>query len=164
MEIGPRFVLNLIKIFQGSFGGPTLYENPNFKSPNLVRYDEAFVIWILTFPEVFIVGMMDVCLQTVSSALMFLTLKVPVPQRSVEQWNRCVQAVEGFFLCLVPTAPATAPPGGCSKGPWEADFKGDAESEEERRQRGFGERCHSWRLCDTGRQKTCWNSDGAPWA
>lgn len=37
MEIGPRFVLNLIKIFQGSFGGPTLYENPGFKSPNMVN-------------------------------------------------------------------------------------------------------------------------------
>lgn len=36
VEIGPRFVLNLIKIFQGSFGGPTLYENPGFQSPNLV--------------------------------------------------------------------------------------------------------------------------------
>ncbi|XP_041826141.1 ribosome biogenesis protein BRX1 homolog [Melanotaenia boesemani] len=37
VEIGPRFVLNLMKIFQGSFGGPTLYENPNFQSPNLHR-------------------------------------------------------------------------------------------------------------------------------
>uniref|UniRef100_A0A672I1F2 Ribosome biogenesis protein BRX1 homolog n=1 Tax=Salarias fasciatus TaxID=181472 RepID=A0A672I1F2_SALFA len=37
VEVGPRFVLNLIKIFQGSFGGPTLYENPNFKSPNMHR-------------------------------------------------------------------------------------------------------------------------------
>ncbi|XP_061589642.1 ribosome biogenesis protein BRX1 homolog [Cololabis saira] len=37
VEIGPRFVLNPIKIFQGSFGGPTLYENPNFKSPNMHR-------------------------------------------------------------------------------------------------------------------------------
>lgn len=37
VEIGPRFVLNLIKIFQGSFGGPTLYENPGFKSPNMHR-------------------------------------------------------------------------------------------------------------------------------
>lgn len=36
VEIGPRFVLNLIKIFQGSFGGPTLYENPHFQSPNTV--------------------------------------------------------------------------------------------------------------------------------
>lgn len=36
MEIGPRFVLNLIKMFQGSFGGPTLYENPHFQSPNMV--------------------------------------------------------------------------------------------------------------------------------
>lgn len=38
MEIGPRFVLNLIKIFEGSFGGPTLYENPSFKSPNMVWF------------------------------------------------------------------------------------------------------------------------------
>ncbi|MCI4386985.1 hypothetical protein PGIGA_G00069030 [Pangasianodon gigas] len=37
VEIGPRFVLNLIKIFQGSFGGPTLYENPHFQSPNAYR-------------------------------------------------------------------------------------------------------------------------------
>ncbi|XP_065099633.1 ribosome biogenesis protein BRX1 homolog [Paramisgurnus dabryanus] len=37
VEIGPRFVLNPIKIFQGSFGGPTLYENPHFQSPNMHR-------------------------------------------------------------------------------------------------------------------------------
>ncbi|XP_068127909.1 ribosome biogenesis protein BRX1 homolog [Hyperolius riggenbachi] len=37
VEIGPRFVLNLIKIFQGSFGGPTLYENPHYRSPNMHR-------------------------------------------------------------------------------------------------------------------------------
>uniref|UniRef100_A0A3Q3VL32 Ribosome biogenesis protein BRX1 homolog n=1 Tax=Mola mola TaxID=94237 RepID=A0A3Q3VL32_MOLML len=37
VEIGPRFVLNIIKLFQGSFGGPTLYENPGFKSPNMHR-------------------------------------------------------------------------------------------------------------------------------
>ncbi|XP_038600230.1 ribosome biogenesis protein BRX1 homolog [Tachyglossus aculeatus] len=37
VEVGPRFVLNLIKIFQGSFGGPTLYENPKYKSPNTHR-------------------------------------------------------------------------------------------------------------------------------
>uniref|UniRef100_A0A8C7QDF3 Ribosome biogenesis protein BRX1 homolog n=1 Tax=Oncorhynchus mykiss TaxID=8022 RepID=A0A8C7QDF3_ONCMY len=37
VEIGPRFVLNLIKIFQGSFGGPTLFENPHFESPNAHR-------------------------------------------------------------------------------------------------------------------------------
>ena len=33
---GPRFVLNLIKIFSGSFGGPVLYENPHYVSPNVV--------------------------------------------------------------------------------------------------------------------------------
>jgi len=37
VEVGPRFVLNLIKIFQGSFGGPTLFENQEFQSPNMVR-------------------------------------------------------------------------------------------------------------------------------
>ncbi|XP_031715728.1 ribosome biogenesis protein BRX1 homolog [Anarrhichthys ocellatus] len=37
VEVGPRFVLNLIKIFQGSFGGPTLFENQDFLSPNMHR-------------------------------------------------------------------------------------------------------------------------------
>ncbi|XP_051875513.1 ribosome biogenesis protein BRX1 homolog [Pristis pectinata] len=39
VEIGPRFVLQLIKIFQGSFGGQTLYENPTYRSPNVHRRD-----------------------------------------------------------------------------------------------------------------------------
>ena len=34
---GPRFVLNLIRVFEGSFGGPTLYENPHYQSPNEVN-------------------------------------------------------------------------------------------------------------------------------
>ena len=33
---GPRFVLNLVKIFEGSFGGPTLFDNPHYQSPNQV--------------------------------------------------------------------------------------------------------------------------------
>lgn len=37
VEIGPRFVLHLHRIFEGSFGGPTLYLNPHFVSPNRVR-------------------------------------------------------------------------------------------------------------------------------
>ena len=36
-EIGPRMVLNPIKVFQGSFGGATLYDNPNFTTPNELR-------------------------------------------------------------------------------------------------------------------------------
>lgn len=36
-EIGPRFVLNLIKIFDGSFGGSVLYSNPQYVSPNKYR-------------------------------------------------------------------------------------------------------------------------------
>jgi ribosome biogenesis protein BRX1 len=37
VEIGPRFVLNPIRVFSGSFGGPTLYQNPKYVSPNLAR-------------------------------------------------------------------------------------------------------------------------------
>lgn len=36
-EIGPRFVLQPIRIFEGSFGGPTLYENSEYVPPNAVR-------------------------------------------------------------------------------------------------------------------------------
>ncbi len=34
--VGPRFVLNPIKVFEGSFGGATLYENPRYITPNTV--------------------------------------------------------------------------------------------------------------------------------
>ena len=37
VEIGPRFVLNPIRIFRGSFGGQTLYRNPDYVSPNTIR-------------------------------------------------------------------------------------------------------------------------------
>eukprot|EP01084_Bolivina_argentea_P016154 30253_1 len=37
VEIGPRFVLKLIRIFEGSFGGPTLFQNPTYVSPNSIR-------------------------------------------------------------------------------------------------------------------------------
>ncbi|KAG8071247.1 hypothetical protein GUJ93_ZPchr0006g42997 [Zizania palustris] len=37
VEVGPRFCLNPIKIFGGSFSGPTLYENPYYVSPNQIR-------------------------------------------------------------------------------------------------------------------------------
>ncbi|KAJ3304090.1 Ribosome biogenesis protein brx1 [Kappamyces sp. JEL0829] len=37
VEIGPRFVLELMRIFDGSFGGSTLYENPHFVTANNVR-------------------------------------------------------------------------------------------------------------------------------
>lgn len=40
VEIGPRFVLNPIRIFRGSFGGQTLYQNPDFISPNEIRANE----------------------------------------------------------------------------------------------------------------------------
>ena len=37
VEIGPRFVLELIRIFDGSFAGSTLYENPHFVTANNAR-------------------------------------------------------------------------------------------------------------------------------
>ena len=36
-EIGPRFVLTPIVILESSFGGPVIYENKEFVSPNLLR-------------------------------------------------------------------------------------------------------------------------------
>lgn len=36
-EVGPRVCLNPIKIFEGSFGGKGLYDNPGYTSPNAVR-------------------------------------------------------------------------------------------------------------------------------
>lgn len=36
-EIGPRFVLNPVKIFDGSFGGEALWENPDYVSPSKHR-------------------------------------------------------------------------------------------------------------------------------
>lgn len=36
-EIGPRFVLDPIKVFDSSFGGATLWKNPHYKTPNSIR-------------------------------------------------------------------------------------------------------------------------------
>lgn len=38
VEIGPRMVLTPIRIFEGSFGGATVYENPEYISPNMTRH------------------------------------------------------------------------------------------------------------------------------
>lgn len=37
VEIGPRFTMILAKILSGSFGGPVLYMNPDYTSPNVMR-------------------------------------------------------------------------------------------------------------------------------
>eukprot|EP00899_Mesostigma_viride_P025455 jgi/Mesvir1/6094/Mv00811-RA.1 len=37
VEVGPRFCLNPIKIFASSFCGATLYQNPDYVSPNVIR-------------------------------------------------------------------------------------------------------------------------------
>lgn len=36
-EVGPRFVMNPVKIFEGSFTGNTLWENPDYVSPSKQR-------------------------------------------------------------------------------------------------------------------------------
>lgn len=43
VEIGPRFCMSVIRIFEGSFGGPTVFENPEFVHPNYVRATGFFV-------------------------------------------------------------------------------------------------------------------------
>jgi ribosome biogenesis protein BRX1 len=40
VETGPRLCLHPIKIFAGAFGGPTLYDDPTYVSPNVVRREE----------------------------------------------------------------------------------------------------------------------------
>jgi hypothetical protein len=37
VEIGPRFVLVPVRIFNAGFGGSVLYENLDYQSPNEVR-------------------------------------------------------------------------------------------------------------------------------
>ncbi|KAN0077185.1 Brix domain containing protein [Tylopilus felleus] len=37
VEIGPRFVLTPIRIFEGAFGGATVYSNPEFITPTATR-------------------------------------------------------------------------------------------------------------------------------
>ncbi|XP_035220721.1 ribosome biogenesis protein BRX1 homolog isoform X2 [Stegodyphus dumicola] len=37
VEIGPRFVMNLIKVFDGSFCGSVLYTNPHYITPSMHR-------------------------------------------------------------------------------------------------------------------------------
>jgi len=41
IEIGPRFSLNLIRIFDGPLGGKTIYQNPNYVSPAFIRRRNA---------------------------------------------------------------------------------------------------------------------------
>jgi len=43
VEVGPRLCLNPVKIFAGSFGGATLYENPHYVSPNEMRTDSKLL-------------------------------------------------------------------------------------------------------------------------
>ncbi|RHY30045.1 hypothetical protein DYB32_004666 [Aphanomyces invadans] len=42
IEIGPRFVMTPIRIFDGSFGGVTLYQNPHYVAPNETRKHAKF--------------------------------------------------------------------------------------------------------------------------
>jgi len=37
VEIGPRFVLTPIRIFEGAFNGATVYSNPEYVSPSALR-------------------------------------------------------------------------------------------------------------------------------
>lgn len=37
IEVGPRVCMNPVKILSGSFGGPVIYDNPTYVSPNAIR-------------------------------------------------------------------------------------------------------------------------------
>jgi ribosome biogenesis protein BRX1 len=37
VEVGPRAALRPIRIFEGSFGGRVLYDNPEYVAPNVMR-------------------------------------------------------------------------------------------------------------------------------
>ena len=50
IEIGPRFCLNLIKIFDGSLNGAVLYENPQFTNPNKVLKLNCF-LWLVNLDK-----------------------------------------------------------------------------------------------------------------
>ncbi|KAM3226955.1 hypothetical protein ACQJBY_059114 [Aegilops geniculata] len=54
VEVGPRFCLNPIKIFGGSFGGPTLYENPFYVSPNQVMLSPVALEYGTYVPNIFV--------------------------------------------------------------------------------------------------------------
>jgi len=47
VEIGPRFCLNLVKIFDGPFSGAVIYTNPHYVAPNkarrLAKQDNTYV-------------------------------------------------------------------------------------------------------------------------
>ncbi len=52
MYTGPRFVLNPIKVFDGSFGGETIWENPSYVTPNAVFLN--YPLTLATNPEMFL--------------------------------------------------------------------------------------------------------------
>lgn len=47
VEVGPRFCLNLVKIFDGPFSGAVIYTNPHYVAPNkmrrLAKQDDRYV-------------------------------------------------------------------------------------------------------------------------
>ena len=44
LQVGPRACLQPIKMFAGSFGGPVIYENAAYVSPNTVRLHRMHVL------------------------------------------------------------------------------------------------------------------------
>ena len=43
VEIGPRFVLDVVRVFAGAMGGPPLWVNPAYVSPNAVRHEAKLI-------------------------------------------------------------------------------------------------------------------------
>lgn len=72
VQVGPRFCLNPIKIFSGSFGGPTLYENPFYVSPNTVSSVVVYPLssWFCLTISTFIFFSLFLCLLKVKVKLL----------------------------------------------------------------------------------------------
>lgn len=67
VEVGPRVCLNPIKIFGGSFGGPVLFDNPHFVSPNrvsalvLTQQVHTALLWCSINPQLAVSRHMLLC-------------------------------------------------------------------------------------------------------
>ena len=46
IEIGPRFTIEPIKIFEGEFGGPILYQNGEYVHPSLLRQEKKRKLYL----------------------------------------------------------------------------------------------------------------------
>jgi len=100
---GPRLVLNPIRVFRSSFGGETLYQNPNYQSPNEVIFRLVFLMFVVLLYTVYIVHTLYRVGQK-SFGLLLITYQRLVIERHVmcdKFWNfvqkKCITCI---LVCL----------------------------------------------------------------